>query len=89
MFFVEGFFIASFLYRVYNRKALESVLEVRLKAFVINYNNECESANTLVFEQVRYKVAIVTLGELHALITNLNTIIPYQNDVNVSCITHY
>ena len=75
MFFVEGFFIASFLYRVYNRKALESVLEVRLKAFVINYNNECESANTFVFEQVRYnKVAIVTLGELHALMTNLITI---------------
>ena len=60
MFFVEGFFIASFLYRVYNRKALESVLEVRLKAFVISYN-ECESANTFALEQVRYKVAIVTL----------------------------
>ena len=50
-------------------------MEVRLKAFVINYNNECESANTFVFEQVSYnKVAIVTLGELHALMTNLITI---------------
>ena len=45
VFFVEGFFIASFLYKVYNRKASESVLEVRLKAFVISYN-ECKSANT-------------------------------------------